>query len=463
VVTTEGTRSEGRSARVTLRVFAVISAIFALTEIAAVYSAAQARSSVRRTVSAAVSRVELVTRMGHAVDRERILVNAHIFEKNVNDMSALEARVADVERRFDQDAGRLAEMDRDHPIEPDTMASLLDAVASVRREIRPVMALSMVNRDEEAFVAMERVDARFDAIDGILSRLVHATEMRSETAAQRTSSVQLASIAISSAFSFAALAASIALGMWASGIVGERERAAVRYANDLEQRNRDLDAFAARVAHDLRGPLTTIGLAGARLAEMLPNERGTAQLFSRGVSRMEALIADLLALSRIASQASRGRCDPAEIAAQVREDLAPLAARAQAKLQYDVARAAIACSPVLFRQVLTNLVENGVKYRRPGGEAEVSVAGRTSGREYVLTVRDNGIGMEPDVAQKIFQPFFRSPRVGHVAGTGLGLSIVKRIVDASDATIAVQSTPGAGTTFTLRFALADDLDEGHGD
>ena len=455
-MTLEHTGSAERSARVMLRAFALISAVIALTALAAIYSASVARSDVRRSASTAVSRVELVCQMGSAIDHERILVDAHIFERGASDMGTIEARIAALDREFDRSVMTLRATQRAKPRDPERLERVVGSFEATRQQVERVIALSRDNQDIEARAAMLVLSSRFEALDRMLVEMIRETESESDAAVRDASAVQLGSIALSTAMALAAIGASIALGLWAYRVVREREEDSIRHARALEESNRDLDAFAARVAHDLRGPLTTIGLAGARLAEVAPAEAGTSQILNRGVSRMEALIADLLALSRIASEGARGECDTAEIAAQVEADLAPNAERIGARVRYDVTPARIECSPVLFRQVLANLVENALKYKRTGVEPEVLVTGTPSGREYVLTVADNGVGMEPDDAQRIFEPFYRSPRVAHVTGTGLGLSIVKRIVDTAHGTLSVDSVPGRGTTFVVRLMRVQD-------
>jgi signal transduction histidine kinase len=333
-----------------------------------------------------------------------------------------------------------------------SLAGLSDRFATVKREVKTVLSLSRENHDLEAHAAMTTIGAHFDVLDAILRQLTRDSERESDAAVGTISSVQLASIALSTLLAIAAIGTAVALGTWASRIVAAREDESLRHARELEMRNRDLDSFAARVAHDLRGPLSTIGLAGARLAAVAPDEAASANILKRGVARMEALIADLLALSRIAAEASAGTCDPSEVAMQVRDDLDPAAREASVQVRFDVQACAVRCSSVLFRQLLSNLVENAIKYRRADAPPEVSVAGAVERGEYVLTVADNGLGMESDVAERIFEPFYRAPSVSNLMGTGLGLSIVKRIVDASGGAISVTSTPGRGTTFTVRLA-----------
>jgi signal transduction histidine kinase len=222
----------------------------------------------------------------------------------------------------------------------------------------------------------------------------------------------------------------------------------------LAEQNRELDAFAGRVAHDLRGPLTTVTLAAGRLAERSPDESSTNAILRRGVNRMEQLIRDLLTLSRVDGQSETAAADPALVAAQVADDLGEPLAEAGGTLDMAVDPSSVHCSDGLLRDVLWNLVENAIKYR--GEEAPaIRVEGHRVGAEYELRVRDNGIGMSADEARHAFDAFYRGLRAPReVTGTGLGLSIVKRIVDVCGGRISVESKVDHGTTFIVELPLA---------
>jgi signal transduction histidine kinase len=170
---------------------------------------------------------------------------------------------------------------------------------------------------------------------------------------------------------------------------------------------------------------------------------------------MEAIIEDLLALSRIGESAARGGVgDPALVVAQVRDDFAARLGAEGVTLQAAVEPAKVQCAEGLLRQAVSNLADNAVKYRRPEVQAEIEIRGRVVGKEYELRVSDNGVGMSYDEARQAFDPFFRAQRVREQTGTGLGLSIVKRVIEASGGAVTVESQLGQGTTFVIRLALA---------
>ncbi len=239
-------------------------------------------------------------------------------------------------------------------------------------------------------------------------------------------------------------------------LVSRSAEALQRQARVLESRNRELDAFAGRVAHDLRGPLTTISLSADRLAERLPSDDSAIAILRRGAVRMDELIEDLLALSRIGSQLDEAPCDVARVAASVEEELGPRVRQAGGALRVDVESAEVRPGEGLLRQLLWNLAENALKYRRPEVPVRIEIIGRRDGSGYALRVEDNGTGMSPAEVRRAFEPFFRGDAARALPGTGLGLSIVKRIVEASDGTIAVQSRPDQGTAFALRLSRRKD-------
>ena len=174
----------------------------------------------------------------------------------------------------------------------------------------------------------------------------------------------------------------------------------------------------------------------------------------RAVTQMTNLVNDLLQLSRTGAppQGSVAQIEP--IAASLETDLAPLIREAGGALRVDVEPAAVSCSEGLLREVLWNLGENAVKYRRPVLPPSVELGGRTTRGRYRLRVTDNGRGMTAEESSRVFEPFYRGSDIHGVPGTGLGLAIVRRVVDASGGSLSVESQLDHGTTFTVELPLA---------
>lgn len=224
-----------------------------------------------------------------------------------------------------------------------------------------------------------------------------------------------------------------------------RERA----ERELIRSNAELEQFAHVAAHDLRSPLVTVG-GYVQLLRQAQNGDETAEaLWDRalaGVRRMERLIDDLLAYSRVG--ADRHATAPADCRAVLDGVLAAL------QPELEATAASVICGPLPvvvghegeIAQLFQNLLCNAIRFR---GVAPlvIEVAARREQDRWVFLVRDNGIGMEPDQTERIFQMFERLPTPSRVPGTGIGLAICKKIVERHGGRIWAESTPGDGTTF----------------
>ena len=146
----------------------------------------------------------------------------------------------------------------------------------------------------------------------------------------------------------------------------------------------------------------------------------------------------------------RGRVQLATVVEGVRLDLIPAIGQADAQLTVEVAPdLLVSFSPPNLRSIVYNLLSNALKYRAPDRPAHVQVRAAQTPQGVVLTVQDNGLGMTEGQQRQLFGLFQRLHT--HVEGTGVGLYITKRLVENGGGTIAVQSQPNVGTTFTVTF------------
>jgi signal transduction histidine kinase len=229
-------------------------------------------------------------------------------------------------------------------------------------------------------------------------------------------------------------------------LAGLESRVAERTAQ-LEAANRELEAFAYTVSHDLRAPLRTITAFSQALLEDHADALGAGkrdlERICAATARMTTLIDDLLQLSTV----GRGELErvPFDVAKHVREIIDELR-RADPARQVDVV-----CPEVLpaygdsrlVRVVLENLVRNAWKFtsKRPAAHIEI---GRRDG---ALFVRDDGAGFDAAHAGKLFQPFQRMHTTEDFEGTGIGLATAQRIVARHGGRIWADSAPGHGATF----------------
>ncbi len=218
--------------------------------------------------------------------------------------------------------------------------------------------------------------------------------------------------------------------------------------------------FAADAAHELRTPLTALrgGIEVALRMERTPEEyRRVLASSLEEVQRLIRLAEDLLLLSRSLAgpDGARGPVDLEPLVLEVFELGARLGQAAGVAVRVDATAPLTARGDGgALRRALLNLVENAVKYTPRGGKVEIALAGAAGVAE--ITVADTGIGIEPAEIERIFEPFHRleAARAHDTGGAGLGLAIARSIVIAHGGTITVESTPGAGSRFTVRLPLA---------
>jgi two-component system, OmpR family, sensor kinase len=407
----------------------------------------------RDIVDDMLTSIRLIGQLDDYVEEKHLLVDDHILATLPAEMARIEVRLTAIDAEIAATL-RAYEPWVNQPGERATSEQTRVDLLTLKDPIDRALALSRQNRNDEARHEMELVSGQFALLKHDFDRLVAINDQGATASLSRFSSTRFRLMLALLAIGLASLAGTAVAGAWASHQVARREEALSLNARMLELRNRELDAFASRVAHDIRGPLTTISLATSHLAATAPQEARTTEILRRGAKRMEALVDDLLTLARIESQV-RGRCDPRRVAALVEEDVGARLSSEGGTLRASVEEAEIACSEGLLRQALTNLVENAVKYRRPEVPPEVGISGTKIDGEYQLRVSDNGAGMSTEEAARIFEPLYRSPRMQHLPGTGLGLSIVNRIVQATGGAISVESRLEEGSTFIVHLKLAN--------
>jgi signal transduction histidine kinase len=295
------------------------------------------------------------------------------------------------------------------------------------------------------------------AFDDLLER--EEAELRSVDGSSRE--VASSITALASAVALGALAIAVALGLWLmktfhslaqKGVALEAAKAR------LEAANRDLEAFAARVAHDVRTPLTPISLLAAQLQRSSQDARvvGAASRIRVCVERASAMVESLLTFSRIGGLITdTAHTAAAKSVSDTLEDFADEIERERITLKVDLDPAATAaCAPALFREIVGNLVSNSLKFLRQVETRRLSVLVRRRSGAVEVEVADSGPGIPVDAQARIFEPFHRVAGTG-TPGSGIGLATVRRIVDAYHGSVTVLSQPGAGATFCVRLPGID--------
>lgn len=226
-------------------------------------------------------------------------------------------------------------------------------------------------------------------------------------------------------------------------------------SRELERNRRD---FVANVSHELRTPLSLIKGYVETLIDGAKDNPEVAEKFLKTIEkhadRLTFLIDDLLTISRLESGQIQLDCRPVNLALFIKERFQDFEARSSArqiKLLSQVSDGlTVNADPERLEQVFSNLLDNAIKYGRPGGNVEVT-ARTLAGTGVEIQVRDDGPGIPPDALSRVFERFYRvdKARSREQGGTGLGLSIVKHIVQSHGGEVRAESEYGRGATFIV--------------
>src|SRR5208282_2062556 len=240
-----------------------------------------------------------------------------------------------------------------------------------------------------------------------------------------------------------------------------RKKAESQLLNKVEELNRsneELGQFAYIASHDLQEPLRMVAsytqLLSRRYKGKLDADADAVISFAvNGANRMQRLIQDLLSYSRVGTKGQEMleiSCEGALDSALV--NLRGAVEASGALVTHDTLPTVLADETQLV-QLFQNLVGNAIKYQNSGIPRIHISAAKNGGKKWVISVKDNGLGIDPQYFEKIFGMFQRLHKREEFAGTGIGLAICKKIVERHGGSISVESQPGQGSTF--RFALAE--------
>jgi PAS domain S-box-containing protein len=215
------------------------------------------------------------------------------------------------------------------------------------------------------------------------------------------------------------------------------------------------------VTHELRTPLTAIQGMSEVLAQfdVDPDRRREMHVaINEEAKRLARMIDEYLDITRLEAGARPLRKTPLRVQPLVERALLLLDPLASSRgipitCEFDRNLPVVMADPDLLAQAVTNVVANAIKYSPPAGEIRVSV--RTGGNDLLIEVADKGYGIAPEHVKRIFEKFYRVPRVENAdqPGTGLGLAFVREIMDSHGGYVTVESEVGTGSTFTLRLPV----------
>ncbi len=233
-----------------------------------------------------------------------------------------------------------------------------------------------------------------------------------------------------------------------------------RRSKELEDVNKELDSFTYTASHDLKEPLRGISTFSQFLLEDYADKIDDAgkdylKRITAGVARMQNLIDDLLALSRISrTKLPFESVDSGKLIKEVVKRLKPIIEEKKVRLEVDDELPFIYCEPVKMKEVFYNLISNAIKYNdNPEPLIEIGITGERSQRienhdKIVFFIKDNGIGIKREHFEDVFQIFRRlHDKSAYGGGTGAGLAIVKKIIEEHAGKVWIESEEGKGSTF----------------
>jgi signal transduction histidine kinase len=224
---------------------------------------------------------------------------------------------------------------------------------------------------------------------------------------------------------------------------------------------RQRSAFVAAVSHELRAPLTVIQGYSETLRDDLDRhdwnpevERDLIDIVRTSADTLGRLVENLLDAATLEVGVLRLQPEPVRIeriAKRLVERRDGLADHHSLRVEAAPGLPLALVDPLRVEQVLTNLIDNAIKYSPEGGPVVVRIDGRSGDAELTVSVRDHGLGLAAEQAERVFERFYRAgdPVGGAPRGVGLGLFLCKRLVQAQGGRIWVESTPGNGSTFTF--------------
>jgi len=217
--------------------------------------------------------------------------------------------------------------------------------------------------------------------------------------------------------------------------------------------------FVSMASHEFRTPLSAIKLSGSLIDKYVPNDnenvRKHTHKIKSAVSNLTSILNDFLSLEKLETgkvEVNFENFDLVGFAEEITEEMQLMAKQGQFIVyQHSGVERSANLDANLLRNCIINLISNAIKYS--GENSFIEFETEINEREYLVTVKDNGIGIPEKDQKHLFEPFFRAHNTGNIQGTGLGLNIVARYTDLMRGSIDFKSELSNGTKFTLRFPV----------
>ncbi|MDO4293148.1 MAG: ATP-binding protein [Eubacteriales bacterium] len=256
-----------------------------------------------------------------------------------------------------------------------------------------------------------------------------------------------------------AFAVSVAVAAKFTGYIRSDE--VKRQMVQMERDKRIRQEFFSNASHELKTPITSVRGYAELLSQDFAQDEATRKDFLSRILKetehMTGLIDDILLISRLESKDAEVTLSKVQLCTvmnEVLESLAPQAAACQVEISGECSGVCLQASLQQMRELLLNLISNGIKYNHPGGHVRTRI---WQGAEAVMIeVKDDGVGIAPEDQKRVFERFFRvdKGRSRKMGGTGLGLAIVKHITAYYGGSVSLTSEMGAGSTFLVEIPLS---------
>jgi two-component system OmpR family sensor kinase len=416
---------------------------------------------------------ELVRRAGersHLIDRIRLdamlletAVSEHINAQTDEDRGAadekMEEILSDIEDARDSYTQDLP------PGETEAWTRFSTTSKALAEQVRTAVRFSNRRQAERARKHLEEsITPVTEQLDELADQLSAKDAEETQKTLHHREDLRARTLELAAGSSVLAIALSLFVAFRVVKLLGRQRQTIAEQLDELARRNRELDAFASRVAHDLVSPLAplkgylTLIRRSKTVAE--PSVIEMLTLAESSAGRMGELVEALLRFCRAGNQA-KADAQPTDLEATVTTLLLEVSQTAAANhVQLDrqlETGVRVAMPPQLLSSVAQNLLSNAVKYSAGRSGAKVSVRVFAEKADAVLEVTDNGMGMSAEAQRSLFQPFFRAPNARALPGHGLGLATTKRLVEAHAGTISFRSAEGAGTQVVVRLPRAREL------
>jgi signal transduction histidine kinase len=303
------------------------------------------------------------------------------------------------------------------------------------------------NRQRNPSVVEEEVD---DSIDRLLSinslegshnvALIHAAHRQAVWSDAVVGGIVLATVAL--------------ISFWLLRVMARQRRLLVERVEFLDEKNRELEAFAGRAAHDLRSPMNPIRGYTDLILESpgLPEDvTGMARRIRRSVERMTGVVDNMLALS-VSGRPPPGHASSALVVERLIEEMGPELQGVDLATKLRGGR--VACAEQVLAQILRNLIGNAIKFRAHSRPLRITIETRDAGSMVEIAVEDNGLGMDSESARHAFEPFYRGQMDRELPGHGLGLAIVDRTIRSLGGTCELSSVLDHSTRIVARIPRA---------